>query len=203
MVKSTTVNIEPIKTQTVSVTLQAEGGSSLICHRFGESQKKSIRDKQSKQGKQAKAARDPEAEFKESLYVMPSKNGGPKKYGFPAPGIKKAIVQACSFSEGVTKTLIKGALHIPADLLEINGDGPHMREDVVRLGGIGNSADLRYRGEFFNWEIYVPIIFNSNAISMEQIANLINLAGFHVGIGDWRPGAPKGPGPHGMFKVKA
>jgi len=199
MAKSTKVSIEPIETATGTVTIRAIKGSSLICHRFGESAKKKIEDKQSKKGRQAREARDPEKEFRESLYII-SEN--PKKYGFPTAGIKKAIVQAYSFTEGITKTLIKGALHVPGDLLEIKGDGPHQRTDIVRLNSQGRPADFRYRGEFFHWEITVPLVYNARALSAEQIVNLINIAGFHVGIGDWRPGSPSSPGPHGMFTLK-
>jgi hypothetical protein len=60
-----------------------------------------------------------------------------------------------------------------------------MVEDNVRLGG--KTADLRYRPYFSGWSILLKITHNANVITQEQVVNLLNLAGFSVGIGDWRP----------------
>jgi hypothetical protein len=44
----------------------------------------------------------------------------------------------------------------------------------------------------------VTIKFNTSAISAEQVANLLNVAGFGVGIGEWRP---ERNGSYGRFHV--
>ena len=60
-----------------------------------------------------------------------------------------------------------------------------MREDMVRIGmGV---ADMRYRAEFWPWHAELEISYNTRALSLEQIMNLLNTAGFGVGIGEWRP----------------
>jgi hypothetical protein len=74
-----------------------------------------------------------------------------------------------------------------------------MREDMVRLSGIGNPADLRYRGEFVDWSCAISIKYNTNAVTAEQIVNLFNLGGFSVGVGEWRP---EKDGRNGMFSIK-
>ena len=43
-------------------------------------------------------------------------------------------------------------------------------------------------------------MYNENVLSMEQIVNLFNIAGFGAGVGEWRPGSKSG-GSFGMFHV--
>jgi hypothetical protein len=167
------------------------GDSSLICNRFSNKAKQQMRDKQRKAAKQAKEARDPEADYQNSLYKMDK-----GKYGFPVIGFKSAAVDACSHAEGITKVEARGAFHIKGDLAEINGT-PNMREDSVRIQM--NKTDLRYRGEFKNWSTTLEIRHNKNVLSVEQIINLFNIAGFAIGVGEWRP---QKDGSFGMFHVE-
>ena len=92
-------------------------------------------------------------------------------------------------------TQARGSFFIMGDILPIDGDH-QMREDIVRLGG--RTADLRYRAEFPEWKITLTIRHNPRIISQEGIINLLENAGFGVGIGDWRP---EKSGSHGMFQV--
>jgi hypothetical protein len=82
------------------------------------------------------------------------------------------------------------------NLVRIIGPEPTMREDPVKIG-MGTS-DLRYRGEFFPWAARLQVRFNANVLSPAQILNLINTAGFAVGVGEWRP---ERGGQSGLFHV--
>jgi hypothetical protein len=73
-----------------------------------------------------------------------------------------------------------------------------MREDMVRVGM--GTADIRYRPEFTEWSVKLPIKYNADAISLDQLVNLFTLAGFGVGVGEWRP---ERDGQYGMFHVAA
>jgi hypothetical protein len=73
---------------------------------------------------------------------------------------------------------------------------PHRREDMVRIGM--GTADIRYRGEFDPWSVNVPIIYNAGVLSAEQIMHLFRIAGFAIGVGEWRP---QKDGSYGMFRV--
>ena len=165
--------------------------SPLISHRWSEKSKKEIRDKQQKKAKTARDIRDPNAEFEDSLYHI--EGGG---YGFPAVAFKAAAVNACSHVDGITKVHARGAFHIMCELVTIEGDKPIQREDMVRVGmGV---ADLRYRGEFKKWHCKIPVRFNANVLSLEQITNIFDTAGFSTGVGEWRP---QKNGDYGMFHV--
>ena len=172
------IELPRLQTQTVDVTVI--GDSALICHAWSDKAKGMMRDKQMKKAKQGREAKDPKREFEDSLYKI-----GSGKYGFPAIGFKAAAVTACTSIAGVTKIEARQAFHINAEFIEIQGSKPRMREDMVRIGmGV---ADIRYRGEFMPWFAVLPITYNVNALSLEQILNLFNTAGFGVGVGEWRP----------------
>lgn len=166
------------------------GDSPLISHRWSEKAKRQMLDKQMKKAKQAKEAKDPEVDFRESLYILPDGS-----YGFPSVAFKSAAVDACSHVEGVTKVEARGAFHIIGDMVRIIGE-PTPREDMVRVGM--GTADIRYRGEYRTWKATLDIRYNASVLSAEQIINLFNTAGFAIGIGEWRP---QKDGSFGMFHV--
>lgn len=189
--ESESIALPPLKRKLIKITVTGE--TSLITHKFSDRSKKAMLDKQMGKASAGREKRNPEQEYKESLYTLP---GG--SYGLPGAAFKNAMVAACRLTDGLPMTKAALAFHIVAELVKIKGK-PQMREDIVRLeSGV---ADLRYRAEFLQWSCEIPIVFNENAISLEQVVNLLELAGF-VGVGDWRPGAPKNRGGnHGMFKV--
>lgn len=170
--------IELPKLDLQQFVVQIVGDSPLICHAWSAKAKKAMLDKQMKKAKQAKAAKDPETDFEESLYPI---DGG---YGFPAVAFKSAMVGACRFADGMKMTEARGAFHIVGEMVRIIGE-PTPREDMVRVGM--GTADIRYRGEFKEWSANLTIDFNAGVISAEQIVNLLTLAGFGVGVGEWRP----------------
>ena len=173
-----------------SMTIRLIGDAPLICHAWSHKAKKEMLDKQMKKARQAKAAKDPNQDFLDSLYVHP--DGG---YGFPAVAFKAAAVDACSHVEGITKVEARGAFHINGDLVKIIGE-PTMREDMVRINM--GKADIRYRGQFDTWSVEFVIRFNASTLSPEQIIHLFNIAGFGIGVGEWRP---QRDGSFGLFHV--
>lgn len=85
------------------------------------------------------------------------------------------------------------------DYAEIVGPAPIMREDMVKVGGMSKSADIRYRGEFREWEIPLRMKVNKNGkYTIEQLLNCVVLGGFVTGIGEWRP---ERDGQYGMFEL--
>lgn len=188
-----TVEIQPIQIRNIEITIV--GDSPLICHKWSDKAKKMMLDKQMKKAANSRNAKDPEQDFLESLYEHP--DGG---YGFPAVAFKAAAVRAAK-GTNMTMTDARVAFHVLGDLVKIEGT-PTPREDMVRIGG-GKSptADIRYRGEFKTWSATLNIRFNNGMISAEQIVNLLNTAGFGVGIGEWRPEKSE-TGSYGLFHVE-
>ena len=187
-------------------SIPINGTSALIVNKFSNKARTAIKEKQEQKAKGARAKRDPHAEYLEAMYVMPG-TGKPgsksAKYGVPAAGFKNAAISSCRYIEGMAMTFAKGAFHVMEDaggLLQIKHDknSPHMREDAVRLAGVGSPLDLRYRPEFTNWSCILRVKYNARAISPEQIVNMFNVAGFHIGVCEMRP--EKGY-QNGMFEV--
>lgn len=171
------ITLPPLNLQ--NIKLHLVGDSPLIVHAWSEKSRKQMLDKMLKKANAGRAMKEPEQEYRDSLYPHP--DGG---YGFPSIAFKSAAVDAASFVDGITKVMMRGAFHIPGELVKIDGE-PTPREDVCRVGM--GAADLRYRGEFKQWTADVSVQFNANAISAEQIANMFSIAGFSIGVGEWRP----------------
>lgn len=157
------------------------GDSPLIVHKWSEKAKRQMLIKQTEGISSKKEKKVPRDDFEASLYR--TEDGG---YGFPCVAFKAAAVDACRFIEGLPMTEARGAFHVVGELARIDGGKPKMREDMVRLQG--KQADIRYRGEFTEWKARIEVEYNPRVIGAEQIANLMNLAGFHVGVGEMRPG---------------
>lgn len=206
-IKKENVGIELPKLDIRMMDITIIGDSPLIVHAWSEKAKREMLDKQMKVAKGAKAAKDPKADFESSLYRM--QDGG---YGFPSVGFKNAAVTACTSVAGITKIAARQAFHILGEdvdvegafegtkarnnLVRIDGSLPQMREDTVRVGM--GTADLRYRGEFPDWHAHLTVRYNANVLSESQILNILNVAGFAVGVGEWRP---ERDGMSGMFHV--
>jgi hypothetical protein len=177
------------------VEIEIVGTMPLIVHRFGEKAIKMIADKQGKKSKE-RAERNPQQEMQECLY----KFSDGIRTGFPAVGFKAAMIRGGSILGWVMKELQQVIFVVPdeGDLIEILGEYT-LRTDMVRVGM--GSADIRYRPEYKNWRAKLLIKYNSSKISAEQIAQLIQAAGFGCGVGEWRPEKSK-TGNYGTWMLK-
>ena len=203
--KDTAIELPPLNIQLMEVTIV--GDTPLIVHAWSKKALTEMLDKQLKKAKGAREAKDPVQDFKDSLYVLP--DGG---FGFPSVAFKNAAVTACTSVAGITKIAARQAFQVVGEdvdvdgvfegskarhnLARIKGSDPVMREDTVRVGM--GTADIRYRGEFAGWHSKILVRYNGNVLSESQILNILNTAGFAVGIGEWRP---EKNGQYGLFHV--
>src|SRR5665213_801534 len=104
------IELPRLNIQTLPITLV--GDSPLICHAWSDKAKKEMLDKQMKKASAGRKAKDPEQDFKESLYPHP--DGG---YGFPSIAFKNAAVTACTQISGITKVLARGAFHVTGEMV--------------------------------------------------------------------------------------
>jgi hypothetical protein len=186
------VSIPKMRVEPLNVTIK--GLTPLIYHKWTEKMKKMIRDKQQKAPKQGREIRDTEQEYLDSFYYN-SKG----EIAFPAGSIKKSIVGAARSIDDVPMTKIRAGLFVRADednLIKVDYKEKVKREDMVRVGK--GSADLRYRGQLNGWSMSLTIDFNTSVFSAEQVMNLLNIAGFSQGLGEWRP---EKDGDFGRFTV--
>jgi len=220
--KSSTIYIQPMEEATAKITIV--GDTPLIVSKWTKKAKQELLDSQTdaKKTKKQKTPKNIWGEFADSLYWM---DGGPDvdysdwtaelfeekakgaRFGFPCTGIKAAALMSAVRGGYVRyKTEIMGDFWIVGEgerqLVEIHSPGlPSMREDNVRLAGIGRNADLRYRPQFLEWSMDLLIRYDLNGnIDLSSILNLINLGGHKCGIGEWRT---EKSGTFGQFHVKA
>lgn len=217
-----TIEIRPLKRSIAKIRIV--GDSPLIIHAWSEKAKREMLEAQQTQKKtkaKKKDAKVPVADFINSLYWLTEKpetdgktdneleekyeealqNGA--RFGFPVMAIKKAANSAAYRNGWVRNQMeLRGAYFLRSEfngLAEIISDEPPlMREDMVRIN-LGK-ADIRYRGQFDNWNMVLTIEYNENGnISIEDIINCINAGGYSVGIGEWRP---EKDGEYGRFHVE-
>lgn len=169
------------------------GTSPLIQHQFSEKAKRQMLDKQQKKTKVGRDIRDPEAEYLASMYKDENDN-----YAFPSVAFKSAFVSACAQVPDVTKVYARQVLHVNGEFTRIYGKPPRMREDVVRLSGPSRPADLRFRASFDDWWARLRVTLNANTLTPEQVVDLFAIAGFSVGVGEWRP---ERDGQSGTFRI--
>lgn len=184
------------------------GTAPLIVHAWSEKAKRMMLEAQQVTDKpkikKVRESRNPEADFQGARYV--SDEGWD---GFPVVGFKAAMVNACRLVTGLNMTLARRLFFVETDgrsqaqnteLVRIYGE-PRMRTDMVRLGGVSNPADLRYRPEYSPWRAVLTIRYNAGMISAEHIANLVALAGQFEGVGEWRPGQ-SATGSYGLWEIE-
>lgn len=188
-VKDVGITIPAIDVKTLFIRLI--GDAPIIQNKWSEKAKSMMLAKQKKEAKAAREAKDPEGEFHSSLYVDADGD-----YAAPAVWFKASAVGACRYIDGMKMTEARGAFHVVGDLVKIIGPAPTMREDMVRIGS--GTADIRYRGMYDPWAVELEISYNAGALSAAQIINLFNVAGFGVGVGEWRPSRD---GSYGRFHV--
>lgn len=188
-----TVKLAPINKK--HVKLRIVGLSPLIQHQWDEKALGMMRDKHAGKKTKNRDVRDPQAEGKAAMYV--TDDGLP---GVPAMAIKTAIITAAHKDIGIEKTLVRKALFIVTSdskrILPMDCDEPVITEDTVRVGQ--GSADLRYRPYFYRWAVDIEWEIDNELLQINDLLNLIDRAGFGVGIGEWRP--EKG-GEYGRFEV--
>jgi hypothetical protein len=160
------------------------GDTPMIMHRFAEKVLKDMTEKHKGKAHKALVPRNPEQEAMDSRHLLP--DGTP---GFPAGGFKKSCVYATRLLHGITMTAVRQMFFIegigPDQLVPIFGEESY-RMDAVRLKDAARTATPRFRAQYDNWRAILEISY-AGGVTEEQILNLLQHAGFGVGVGEWRP----------------
>lgn len=51
------------------------------------------------------------------------------------------------------------------------------------------------------WTAEFDILLDPDLMDVDQLFDICNIAGLRIGLGDWRPGAPRVPGRFGQFEL--
>ncbi|MFW9928652.1 MAG: hypothetical protein ACFFD1_04610 [Candidatus Thorarchaeota archaeon] len=186
--------IEPIKIATMKVKIV--GISPYLSNKMSEDTKQMLLDKQLGRGTEKNKIRDPKKEVEDKIHHL-----GKNKIGIPVFGIKEALVESAPYIDGLDKKKVKGSLFIiPEDngVVELKYKKMVVNEATTRDSGRNQTPRTTFRPEFQDWSSEFNIKYNSRQITPDQIINLIKIAGFHMGIGSWRPQCS---GSYGMFDL--
>jgi hypothetical protein len=186
--------LKPINRKTLGITI--EGTSLLVQHAWSEKAREMMRAKKGGKKTKERSVCDPQAEAEAATYRTAD-----GQFGVPLNALKASFISAAHKDIGIEKTLVRKSLFVlcsdPGGVLPMRCAEPVIREDNVRVGQ--GSADLRYRPQFTGWECDVEIEYDADNLTTDDIVNLINRAGFGVGICEFRP--EKG-GDWGRYQVK-
>jgi hypothetical protein len=186
------VDLKPIKRLVMQFTIR--GTSPLITHQWSEKAKREMREKQAGKKTKNRDARNPDAEVESAAYR--TANG---EFGIPGLALKAAIIGAAHKDLGIERTLVRKALFLvtndPNKIIQLDALPPTKREDMVR---VGMGTDLRYRPQWDEWAVTVEFEVDGDLLTPDDVATLVDRAGFGVGIGEWRP--EKG-GEFGRFEI--
>jgi hypothetical protein len=195
--KQQEVHIEIQRLQRASFQLMLYGETPLIVNAWTQKAKLEMLKKHM-QIPSVREVKDPFEQFLATIYRFDD-----GEYGFPVVGVKEAMATATTDLEGIFKTQIYRNIFVtgrqgfqvgafadiksPIELAELfSPNPPRMREDVVRLAGMQRTPDLRYRAEFMPWALRLNVSFVEGFITQENIYNLIDKAGFTIGLAEWR-----------------
>lgn len=173
------------------------GTAPLIVHAWSQKAKEMLLAKQMGV-KVPKAPKDPEEQYKSSMYRLTDDS-----HGFPMLAFKAATIGGARYFDGVTMTSLRQMLLFHPDgygtdgtaLMRLDADEPRMREDMVRIGM--GTADIRYRAEYTKWSVLLRIQYVPSSIDLGSVVALVDAGGMG-GVGEWRP---EKDGAFGTFEV--
>jgi len=182
--------------------LVVRGITPLVICRWDDKVKADMEAKTEGKAANKKAPKDPEAEWNAARHL--STEGWD---GVHAGGIRAAIIDAARSVEGLTMTALKQAIFIRADgmcpkgtpLVRIDGKPEKFTTMCRTTTGV---AYPRHRPIYKKWSLTLNLEVNEHLVSRDAAVNLISLAGFTCGLGEWRPTSPKSrTGDMGRFEI--
>lgn len=189
------------------IELKVVGTAPYLQCRFPEKAMKAMMAKQQAgdkaKNKRARAARDFDADYQQSMHRFAN-----KKCGIPCAAFRAAAISACRLV-GYKMTLAKLSLFVEADgidaldgipLVEIQGK-PEKHEMIGRNADGG--ADIRVRAMWREWSCKLRVRFDNDQFDVVDVVNLLDRAGQQVGVGEGRADSRNSAGMGlGFFKIE-
>jgi hypothetical protein len=125
-----------------------------------------------------------------------------EKLGIPTRAFYNSMIRASSYlfdiKQGGMRN-IKEGVTIKGDIIPLNFKKQSVVTHWGRTSGMKGSPRKIMRNQFEDWSVELTIEYNKNNLSAEQIINVINWAGFHIGVGGFRK---EKTGNYGAFHIE-
>lgn len=194
-----TITLEPIKIQ--SATIKIEGDGDLVLNRMNARTVRQLTDERNDSKKTIKETpniwediitavhwrdgypvEDTYHDLQEHHLIEMLQNNAPCITGF---GLKKSFCQAVTRNEiDQYSTKFDNAVNVVDRLIPIKFAAHYIDETL--MSPKKGAPVLARLNRFSGWSAEIPITYTENVYSLEQIVNIINLAGFGLGIGSGR-----------------
>jgi len=194
MVKETKVNVMPLSLGTLKLKVvgdtpyMPEPMDSAVLERY---------DKKKSKQSYTKDIISEDDKVKEKYYF--TEDG---KKGIPARAFYNAMIRASSYlfdkKDGGMRNIKEGIL-LKGNILPLVYKKEGLLEHWGRMSGQTKAPRKILRNAFYDWSVTLEIRYNESQLSPEQIFNILNWAGFHIGVGAFRK---EKTGNYGMFHVE-
>ena len=196
MAKKNEVTIPQPKIETVEISI--EGVTPLLMEKM-DPRVAEIYDKKKSKQVYEEDNRSEEEKVLDKIHYTPDGN-----IGFPSSGFLQGMLDVAPRINGAKnapyKTEIKQAVGFLDDVVPIDFKKQDIHTTVGKTSGRTAAPRLIIRPQFYGWKCKLRISYNSEIISLEQLINLINWAGFHCGLGGFRRNRS---GTFGQYKVSS
>ncbi len=125
-----------------------------------------------------------------------------RKEGIPSRAFYNSMIRASSYlfeiKQGGMRN-IKEGVTVMGDILPLTFKKKKVITHWGRTSGMKGSPRKIMRNAFYDWSIILEVQYNKQNLSSEQIINVLNWAGFHIGVGGFRK---EKTGNFGAFHIK-
>lgn len=176
------VIVDPLLIMTTRMKIM--GITPFLMNKMADKDKLNLLNKQKGQPGEKVKIRNIEEELENKIHRL--SNG---TVGIPVVAIKKSMVEAAPIL-GMEKRQVRGGLFIIAEegnLVPLKYKKREVNESTTRDSGIGRTPRTTFRPQFNDWSCEFTVKYNAKQITTHQIVSLLKIAGFHVGLGSWRP----------------
>jgi hypothetical protein len=112
-----------------------------------------------------------------------------EELAIPSRAFYNSMIRASSYlfdiKQGGMRN-IKEGITVKGDFIKLNFKKQKVLTHWGRTSGMKGSPRKIMRNAFYDWSIELTIEYNKNNLSAEQIVNVLNWAGFHIGVGGFR-----------------
>lgn len=193
--KETVIEMKPIKIKNVVITIAGDG--DLVLNKMNDVVSRDLVDKRKDKAKDLSKPN----EWEKIITALHWRDGKPKD--FSEEGMIRALREnaPCITAFGLKKSFGDAVVRNEIDKYKTKFDAS---VNIIASGGLvpvtfaehfvdeklmspkKGAPVLVYLNRFAGWKAEFTLSYTENAYSLEQIVNIINLAGFGIGIGSGR-----------------